>query len=244
MLPVVFVPAIATFVVRKWITREGFADAGLRLNLRAVAVLLGGVALAVAYPGMHRRPSTALQGRETGFLFRPWHPVHGTARISSMGLSLSRAAHPLLAHQGDSRVAGVIRRRVWLARLSSVAAFSRCTCPECSRHRRDLGGLALAPDFQRVQLSRSSGDRQPAGIPCVFDLPIDHFRMAAPAIGKYLVLQPGSFRQQRDWRRTVHSAIWGRRQFPFRLASRTSRLDTVGCFERVDRVHRAAQAGG
>ncbi len=34
MLPVVFVPAIATFVVRKWITREGFADAGLRLNLR------------------------------------------------------------------------------------------------------------------------------------------------------------------------------------------------------------------
>lgn len=32
--PAVFAPAIATFVVRKWITREGFADAGLRLNLR------------------------------------------------------------------------------------------------------------------------------------------------------------------------------------------------------------------
>jgi len=29
-----FAPAIAAFVVRKWITREGFADAGLRLNLR------------------------------------------------------------------------------------------------------------------------------------------------------------------------------------------------------------------
>jgi membrane protease YdiL (CAAX protease family) len=27
-------PALAGFVVRKWITREGFADAGLRLNLR------------------------------------------------------------------------------------------------------------------------------------------------------------------------------------------------------------------
>ena len=34
MLPTAFAPAIATFVVRKWITREGFADAGLRLNLR------------------------------------------------------------------------------------------------------------------------------------------------------------------------------------------------------------------
>jgi uncharacterized protein len=29
-----FAPAIAAFVVRKWISREGFADSGLRLNLR------------------------------------------------------------------------------------------------------------------------------------------------------------------------------------------------------------------
>jgi len=34
MLPGAFAPAIATLVVRKWITREGFADAGLGLNLR------------------------------------------------------------------------------------------------------------------------------------------------------------------------------------------------------------------
>ncbi len=33
-LPVTFAPAIAAFVVRKWVTREGFADAGLKLNLR------------------------------------------------------------------------------------------------------------------------------------------------------------------------------------------------------------------
>jgi len=32
-LPGAFAPAIATIVVRKWITREGFADAGLRPNL-------------------------------------------------------------------------------------------------------------------------------------------------------------------------------------------------------------------
>jgi membrane protease YdiL (CAAX protease family) len=31
---VAFAPAIACFVVRKWVTREGFADAGLRLHLR------------------------------------------------------------------------------------------------------------------------------------------------------------------------------------------------------------------
>lgn len=34
MLPGAFAPATAAFVVRKWVTREGFADAGLRLNFR------------------------------------------------------------------------------------------------------------------------------------------------------------------------------------------------------------------
>jgi len=33
-LPGAFAPAVATVVVRKWVTREGFEDAGLRLNLR------------------------------------------------------------------------------------------------------------------------------------------------------------------------------------------------------------------
>lgn len=34
VVPAFFSPAIAAIVVRKWVTREGFADAGLRLNLR------------------------------------------------------------------------------------------------------------------------------------------------------------------------------------------------------------------
>ncbi|MGC9523001.1 MAG: CPBP family intramembrane glutamic endopeptidase [Anaerolineae bacterium] len=33
-LPGAFAPAVAAFVVRKWITREGFTDAGMRPNLR------------------------------------------------------------------------------------------------------------------------------------------------------------------------------------------------------------------
>lgn len=33
-LPAVFAPAIAAFVVRKWVTREGFSDAGLALDMR------------------------------------------------------------------------------------------------------------------------------------------------------------------------------------------------------------------
>ena len=33
-IPAGFAPAVAAIVVRKWVTREGFADAGLRLNPR------------------------------------------------------------------------------------------------------------------------------------------------------------------------------------------------------------------
>ncbi len=33
VLPGAFAPATAAFVVRKWITKEGFSDAGLRPNL-------------------------------------------------------------------------------------------------------------------------------------------------------------------------------------------------------------------
>src|SRR5690349_3414749 len=29
-----FAPALATFIVRRWVTREGFTDAGMRLHLR------------------------------------------------------------------------------------------------------------------------------------------------------------------------------------------------------------------
>ena len=35
LIPGAFAPAIATFIVRKWITREGFADAGLGLHIRS-----------------------------------------------------------------------------------------------------------------------------------------------------------------------------------------------------------------
>jgi membrane protease YdiL (CAAX protease family) len=42
ILPGAFAPAIACLAVRRWITREGFADAGLRLNLRRWRCYLAG----------------------------------------------------------------------------------------------------------------------------------------------------------------------------------------------------------
>lgn len=50
-LPSAFAPAFAAFVVRKWVTREGFADAGLRLNLSKWRYYLVGWLLPLAVVG-------------------------------------------------------------------------------------------------------------------------------------------------------------------------------------------------
>lgn len=52
-LPFAFTPALAAFIVRRWVTGEGFADAGLRLRLRTawpqyLAAWLGPAALVAA----------------------------------------------------------------------------------------------------------------------------------------------------------------------------------------------------
>jgi membrane protease YdiL (CAAX protease family) len=50
-LPIAFAPAFAAFVVRKWVTREGFTDAGLRLNLSKWRYYLVGWLLPVVVVG-------------------------------------------------------------------------------------------------------------------------------------------------------------------------------------------------
>ena len=50
-LPGAFAPAFAAFVLRKWVTREGFADAGLRLNLSKWRYYLVGWLLPVVVVG-------------------------------------------------------------------------------------------------------------------------------------------------------------------------------------------------
>lgn len=50
VLPGAFAPAIAAVVVRRWVTREGFADAGLGLSWRAAPYFLAGLLVALAIP--------------------------------------------------------------------------------------------------------------------------------------------------------------------------------------------------
>jgi membrane protease YdiL (CAAX protease family) len=74
VLPGAFAPAFATFVVRKWITREGFGDAGLGLHLRKwryyliawllplpvlAFIVVAAIALGVSYPDFSMTQSLA-----------------------------------------------------------------------------------------------------------------------------------------------------------------------------------------
>jgi membrane protease YdiL (CAAX protease family) len=82
VVPGTFAPALATFVVRQWVTREGFADAGLEAHvsnwpyyLAAWAVPLGTVGFVIlAAPGL------GLGHADLG-------PVHGTPFPVVVGLS-------------------------------------------------------------------------------------------------------------------------------------------------------------
>jgi membrane protease YdiL (CAAX protease family) len=93
--PSAFAPAIAGFIVRKWITREGFADAGLRLNLRKwpyyiVAWLLPVAVLAclIVLAGLFRLGSPDFSfSRGINFMIRS-------------GVPASRLAHPWLLIAG------------------------------------------------------------------------------------------------------------------------------------------------
>ena len=45
ILPGALSPAVAAIIVRKWVTREGFADAGLRLNIQVDPIIRTAVRL-------------------------------------------------------------------------------------------------------------------------------------------------------------------------------------------------------
>ena len=66
-----FAPAIACFVVRKWVTREGFGDAGLRLNLRHWPLYLLALAWPVAVQPLRMALTLAMGAAPRGFTF-PW----------------------------------------------------------------------------------------------------------------------------------------------------------------------------
>nr|WP_194201834.1 NAD(P)-binding domain-containing protein [Glycomyces albidus] len=88
-IPVAFAPAIAALAVRKWVTKEGFGDAGGRLRLRPakryyliawigpVAVLAAAIGLAAALAGY--RPDFAAVPELVFGADLPWAAVLGIA---------------------------------------------------------------------------------------------------------------------------------------------------------------------
>ena len=66
-----FAPAIAAFVVRKWVTREGFGDAGLRLGRRHWPLYLVALLWPLAVIPVRAFAALALHAAPAGFTF-PW----------------------------------------------------------------------------------------------------------------------------------------------------------------------------
>jgi hypothetical protein len=141
-----FAPAIATFIVRKWITREGFADAGLGLHLDkwryyliAWFLPLGVVAFIVA--------GTILLGL-------------GYPDFSMLKALTSLAPHakisPAVAHWAQYVVplqlcvTDLVWRGIRLARLSPATRVPAPPDIGGHRDRHHLGSVASAGDFARL----------------------------------------------------------------------------------------------
>jgi len=85
----VFSPAIAAFVVRKWITREGFADAKLRLNLRKWRYYVFGWLLPVVAVGCIVMLAPLFGVGKADFTL-----TRGINFMVHMGVPASKLAHP------------------------------------------------------------------------------------------------------------------------------------------------------
>jgi uncharacterized protein len=84
-------PAIAAFIVRKWITREGFADAKLRLNLRKWPYYLVGWLLPFVVVGC-----IIVLAPLFGFGRADFSLTRGVNYMVQMGVPASRFTHPFL----------------------------------------------------------------------------------------------------------------------------------------------------
>jgi hypothetical protein len=123
-------PTIAAVVVRKWVTREGFGDAGLRPRLRHWRLYL----LAAGWPILTTLvsvPLAILFGAAPDGFSMPWG-VEGPGTLT------------LLLWLGISVVgAPMILRGTRLARISAAAALSRPPLACRRRHGPHLGRVAL-----------------------------------------------------------------------------------------------------
>ena len=149
-IPGAFAPAIAAAIVRKWITHEGFADAGLSLQVRswryylfawllplivAFAVTAEVITLGFAQPDFSL--SRAVVNGAAG---------HDIARLSGIDLAIIPQLL-LTAIVADTDFMG---RRVRLARLSSTEVGHEESGTRCDIYRSHLGRLALAADPSRL----------------------------------------------------------------------------------------------
>ena len=78
ILPGALAPAVAAFVVRKWVTREGFGDAGLRLNLRGWRYYVAGWTLPLLAVSVILLAAVTLGFSDPDYFNAPCHLAVGT----------------------------------------------------------------------------------------------------------------------------------------------------------------------
>ena len=145
ILPGALSPAVAAFIVRKWVTREGFSDSGLRLNLTPLALLPRRLDSALAgghgdrapsHNSGHKRPRLLPETRNMATrATRNRCPASSRRHLRSRGLPVDDHRPPGNTHP--------LWRGIRMARLPPTPTPRRSSLSCRRRHRRHM--VALAP---------------------------------------------------------------------------------------------------
>lgn len=230
-LPMAFSPAIAAVIVRKWVTREGFHDAGLRPRLRTagfyyllawigpVLVLAVTIGLAVAL-GLYRPDFSPLRqvipGMElpepVGLLLVLAVPV--LLLPAFWGEEFGWRSYLQLRVSGSPLQAAVITGIIW-----SVWHYP-LVFTDYTEYSNPLLGIVTWT--------------------LLIIAPGHHPGLAVPAVGKCLGALPRACRQQPDHRNALLSLLGGRGRSRS-VNHRAAGADPARRLLRLDSPHRAAQ---
>jgi membrane protease YdiL (CAAX protease family) len=139
-----FAPAIAAFIVRKWITREGFSDSGWRPNLRRWRLYLLAIAWPIAANLLSVAIAFAARVEPAGFSF-PWG-VSGPGYLTLLGwIAVSVAISPIIFGE-EFGWRGYLQIRLfaehpWKAAIATGLIWGVWHYPLILAERAQYGGL-------------------------------------------------------------------------------------------------------
>ena len=243
ILPGALSPAVAAIIVRKWVTREGFSDAGLRLNRHHWRYYLAALVLPLLVVTVIVLLATTLDISDPDFSLKraiwqlgppgtvaPPLPDGIFALVVFQSMIIALLATPILLGE-EFGWRGYLQLRL-LADRPLLAAVATGIIWSLWHLPLNLRGYNF-PDQPIARNARLHCERHNA---------VDHLRLAPHEDRKHLVRQPRTFSYECNRRQSHAAPLHRRTQLDPRQLRRHPRMDTPRNPLRLDHPHGSTQS--